>query len=69
MTGMLILNGVLMVMIVAAILAVCVWGIATDKPWRDYVRLVHARRASRPAAPERRRRPARPRAASPRLSS
>jgi hypothetical protein len=69
MTAMLILNGVFMVMIVAAILAVCVWGIATDKPWRDYVRLVHTRRAPRPARTERYRRPARQRAAEPRLSS
>ncbi len=45
MTAMLILNGVLMVMIVAAILTVLVWGIVTDRPWRDRVRLAHVRHA------------------------
>jgi hypothetical protein len=53
MTAMLILNGVLMAMIVAGILTVLVWGIVTDRPWRDRVRVAHARHSPRPAAPER----------------
>lgn len=69
MTAMLVLNGVLMVMIVAAILAVLVWGIATDRPWRDFVRVAHLRHSPRPAGPHHSPRPARQRASAPGLSA
>ena len=69
MTAMLILNGVFMVMIVGAILAVLVWGIATDRPWRDFVRHAHLRRAPRPVGPHDSPRPARQRASAPGLSA
>jgi hypothetical protein len=59
MTAMLILNGVLMAMIVAGILTVLVWGIVTDRPWRDRVRVAHLRHSPRPAGPERSRQPLR----------
>jgi hypothetical protein len=69
MTAMLVLNGVLMVMIVGAILAVLVWGIATDRPWRDFVRHAHLRRSPRPAGPHHPRQPARQRSGAPGLSA
>ncbi len=69
MTAMLVLNGVFMVLIVAAILAVLVWGIATDRPWRDLVRQAHLRRAPRPTGPHHSPRPARQPASAPSMSS
>ena len=69
MTAMLVLNGVFMVMIVAAILAVLVWGIATDRPWRDFVRQAHLRRSPRPTGPHHSRHPARQRATAQGLSA
>ena len=68
MTAMLILNGVFMVMIVATILSVLVWGIVTDRPWRARIRQARVRARQRPV-PSPRRAPAQRRGGQPSWSA